>query len=229
MSVTLHYKGCLKSAKLVQPLLDELTDLASEAGWKLRRIEPNALEDHGGSVLHVQGLTLSVHEKMDPVTFVFDESGCLVNLLFLSSLSIYDQQRQEQTAEVVLIDEAGNVTRQDADDFMDFDLMLRTVFCKTQFAGPQAHIVLCHLLRYLGKKYFRNLEVIDEAEYWETGEVGKLIERMNIIKAALDHLTDFFEGRDVSKSESPDELLTDLRKFLAQIRGSLPHARHDFD
>src|SRR5687768_6381445 len=42
-----------------------------------------------------------------------------------------------------------------------------------QYAGPEAHMQLIQLLRYLSKKYFRYFSVTDESEYWQTGNPEK--------------------------------------------------------
>lgn len=42
----------------------------------------------------------------------------------------------------------------------------------TQFAGMDAHIALIKLLRYLKRKYFQQFRLLDESEYWATGDEG---------------------------------------------------------
>lgn len=42
-----------------------------------------------------------------------------------------------------------------------------------QYAGPEAHMQLIQMLRYLSNKYFRYLNVTDESEYWKTGNPEK--------------------------------------------------------
>ena len=51
------------------------------------------------------------------------------------------------------------------------------VFTKTQYAGAEMHKLLIHLFRHLSKKYFTNFELIDEGQYWETGD-EKLLEEI---------------------------------------------------
>jgi len=41
-------------------------------------------------------------------------------------------------------------------------------FTKTQYAGPDAHITIIKLIRYIEKKYFSSFELCDEGMYWET-------------------------------------------------------------
>lgn len=40
----------------------------------------------------------------------------------------------------------------------------------TQFAGMDAHMAMIKLLRYLSRRYFEYFKLIDESEYWETGD-----------------------------------------------------------
>ena len=48
-------------------------------------------------------------------------------------------------------------------------------FCKTQFAGKEIHIAIIELFDALSQ-YFSELIIIDEGEYWETRDAGRLQE-----------------------------------------------------
>ena len=52
------------------------------------------------------------------------------------------------------------------------------MFCKTQFAGACAHIVVCRLLRELKDRFIPRLYVSDEGEYWQTEDIEKLEEHI---------------------------------------------------
>jgi len=54
----------------------------------------------------------------------------------------------------------------------DEDLYVQE-YTKTQFAGPEIHIAVVTLLRTL-EPLFEKLGVIDESEYWETGDAQNL-------------------------------------------------------
>ncbi|MEO6037597.1 MAG: hypothetical protein ABIQ93_04225, partial [Saprospiraceae bacterium] len=41
---------------------------------------------------------------------------------------------------------------------------------KTGFDGPKTHLAICKLLRFLEKKYFADLQVLDESGYWQHGD-----------------------------------------------------------
>ena len=57
-------------------------------------------------------------------------------------------------------------------------------FVKTQFAGADIHIKVVELIKELGK-YFENLEVSDEGEYWETGSLSRLLYHLNMVNNIL--------------------------------------------
>jgi hypothetical protein len=45
---------------------------------------------------------------------------------------------------------------------------------KTQFAGPEVHMAMIRMLRHISDKYFAEIEVSDEGEYWEKGDEENL-------------------------------------------------------
>ena len=76
------------------------------------------------------------------------------------------------------------------------------------------------------EKYFKSIDVSDDSDYWETGEVEKLVERMNITNAAISRVKSFFDARvaELKKEEdSLDDLLDDLRQFWKRAGKDLPH------
>ena len=60
------------------------------------------------------------------------------------------------------------------------------VAVKTQFAGPEAHIWIIGLLKYIQEHYLPELQVRDEGEFWETGNHETLKEKMNLINEKID-------------------------------------------
>jgi hypothetical protein len=57
---------------------------------------------------------------------------------------------------------------------------------KTQFAGPETHIWIVGLLKYIQEHYLPGLEVRDEGEFWETGNYETLKEKMNLLNEKID-------------------------------------------
>jgi len=63
------------------------------------------------------------------------------------------------------------------------------VSVKTQFASPEVHVWIVGLLKYLKKRYIADLQVSDEGEYWETGDIRVLREKMDLIGKKIEQLS----------------------------------------
>jgi hypothetical protein len=66
---------------------------------------------------------------------------------------------------------------------------------KTQYAGPEVHMTLVKMLRYMSDKYYSEIEMCDEGEYWETGNeenlrriFGNYTQAINMFTAMLDNM-----------------------------------------
>lgn len=68
----------------------------------------------------------------------------------------------------------------------DRDLYVQN-FCKTQFAPIEVHVQLVELLNLL-KPLFENLDVFDEGEYFETGDLDSLTRHRNRCSEVIDDL-----------------------------------------
>ncbi len=47
----------------------------------------------------------------------------------------------------------------------------RWIFTKTQKAGVETHMAIIKFFQYLKATYFEDFELLDDSQYWETGEV----------------------------------------------------------
>tara|TARA_R110001592_G_scaffold32162_2_gene112770 strand:+ start:24489 stop:25007 length:519 start_codon:yes stop_codon:yes gene_type:complete len=70
--------------------------------------------------------------------------------------------------------------------FLEFDETLYIQeFIKTQFVGAETHIIVIQLLRSF-KKFFVNLIVEDEAEYWDTSDKKLLEEHIAKVNSVIE-------------------------------------------
>jgi len=58
-------------------------------------------------------------------------------------------------------------------------------FCKTQFALVSIHILVIDLLRQI-EPYFETLKVVDEGEYWESGDLPALQQNLDACFHAIE-------------------------------------------
>lgn len=91
------------------------------------------------------------------------------------------------------------------------------IFVKTQFAGPETHVWIVGLLKYIQKHYLPELQVRDEGEYWETGNYETLKEKMNLINDKIEVISGELSRVTGSHLEklSADELASMIEALLA--------------
>ena len=112
------------------------------------------------SRLGLKGVTIIPEPDGEALSFTFDRDGAVRSLMGM--VSILD----------------GSLEPEDA-----------WVSVKTQFAGPDFHTWVVGLLKHLRKKYMSDLEVDDEGEYWESGDLDKLKEKMAFLDERINFLT----------------------------------------
>ncbi|MCB0636846.1 MAG: hypothetical protein KDC54_09535, partial [Lewinella sp.] len=156
MGVTLHYRGRLRAPELVRELTEEVQDICKTNGWSYRLHELEMDEGIDPKVIHyvsgkqatsipLRGIHFQPHPESESVMLTFTPDGRLLPIVSVLAGTAYPT----------------------LDDMF-------WAHTKTQFASAETHAVLCKLLRYLADKYFSEWEVLDEAQYWETGDLEKL-------------------------------------------------------
>jgi hypothetical protein len=89
----------------------------------------------------------------------------------------------------------------------------------TPFAPPDILITLVKFLRYLEEKYFQTLDVIDEGNYWETGDEDLLKEKMGFLSQKMDAVSQALEDSwiKVEPGDSDLDILVKIEKVLREI------------
>ncbi|HEX5111979.1 MAG TPA: hypothetical protein VFV79_03975 [Saprospiraceae bacterium] len=59
-----------------------------------------------------------------------------------------------------------------------------------QYAGPEAHMQLISIMRHLSSKYFSKFKLIDESEFWETGNEQKCRDWFAMFSVWMDNMSD---------------------------------------
>ncbi|MCK6692591.1 MAG: hypothetical protein L6Q97_10870 [Thermoanaerobaculia bacterium] len=92
---------------------------------------------------------------------------------------------------------------------------------KTQFAGPDVHIALVKLLKYLEKKYLDAVEVTDEGDYWETEDRARLEKNFDTLTHFIKVVGDALENYQGPMPEdgSPRSLADLIEKILREKLG----------
>jgi hypothetical protein len=94
-----------------------------------------------------------------------------------------------------------------------------TAFTKTQFAGPDTHIALMKLLRYLSDKYFSEIDVNDEGLYWGIWDKKILLEQFATYNYALDTVTTAISEMKAEPGETPQSFANRIEEKLKKKLG----------
>ena len=92
---------------------------------------------------------------------------------------------------------------------------------KTQYAGPETHMAMIKMLRYISEKYFSEIEVMDEGEYWETGDeenLRKIFARYTMI---INAFTEKLETMERIPGESEESLVNRIEQMAKELGGEV--------
>ena len=199
MGVSIHYRGRVADIQNIKNICDELAAIADRMNWSCTRLDEDwsqaadaAIEvtQQGSQItghLPLKGIALTPHSKCESLQFFFDANGYLRD-----PISFVDRTEETLKPKEYWIS------------------------VKTQYAGPETHIWIIGLLKYLKKLHLPDLEVQDEGEYWETGNFEILKEKMVFVGEKIDAVT--AELSRVTKGHiehfSADELASMIEALL---------------
>ena len=203
MGITIHYRGRLNDLAQIDALSAELADIAAAMGWKSTRLDDDWAQPADARLLHtpkgaeiqghlgLKGIALSPGPNIETLNFYFDREGNL----------------RSPFGVVFLLD--GTMDPEQA--------WLST---KTQFGPPEVHAWIVGLLKYLKKRYIADLEVHDDGEYWETGDINILRQRMDAINRAMDRLSEALSASGIGEVTDldPEEIVAEIERILLGIK-----------
>ena len=172
MGVSLHYRGRVDAIRHVAVLCTELADIAAVMDWQSTILDDDwqqpanatlqGIPDHAQIHGHLglKGIQITPGSRTESLSFFFDREGNL-----LSPMNV-----------IMILD--GTLKPEQA-----------WISVKTQFAPPEIHVWIIGLLKYLKKRYISDLQVSDEGEYWETGNIEILKGKMALINEKLTYIS----------------------------------------
>jgi hypothetical protein len=197
VGLSFHYKGAIRNLSLIGELTEEVQDICKSLHWNYRlwkKKRPTCTKKAASDSLYytpddIKGISLSPNE-CEPLFLTFLPNGNLCSPLKLMF-----------------------------NDPVTNDLMIEVIHVKTQFAGPDTHIALLKLLRYLKEKYFAELEVDDEGLYWKTEDEETLLSQFAKYNFALKTLTEALSDFKAKPGESVNSLADRLEELLRKRFG----------
>jgi hypothetical protein len=199
MGLSIHYNGTIRQYSLIDELTEEVADICKDLNWPYNIWENKESAD----TLSERNNRSSLDYKIDDLKgiSVSPEESETLFLTFLPNRALYSPIK------LIYNDPVTN------------DLMIETIHTKTQYAGPDTHMAIVNLLRYLNRKYFSELEVNDEGMYWESQDKAVLHSQFAKYNDALNMLTDALTDFKGVSGETATSLADRLEQFLLKKLG----------
>ena len=191
MGLTIHYKGRFNKNASLPKMISEVTDIVEACKWKYRVYEHDFPKNNDPDD--------SYNNSVYGISFTPPGSEP-VWLCFLSN------RRMSGPLQLQLW---GSTTDPSEKNYVYM------LFTKTQFAGEETHKFIIELFRHLQKQnYFEMLEIIDEGEYWETGDEIHLKDQFDMYRDMLDSFSFALENVPKETDESFEEYFMRLIKII---------------
>ncbi|MEP7110719.1 MAG: hypothetical protein ABI760_22185 [Ferruginibacter sp.] len=182
MGLCIYYKGSIISEDLLEPLIEEVTDICRSLGWRSTTLDGIGDDDN------LRGVCFGP-EKSEPIFLTFIPGGRLCSPVSLMCREIYDGIQFEKE-------------------------LMYTAGTKTQFAGPDAHIAIIKLLKYISKKYLKDFTLTDEGDYWETGDEKILYAQFGKYNFLFDVVGEALGSMQAIPGETAETLAERIGKIL---------------
>lgn len=201
MGLTLHYAARLRRPDLLPALNEEIADICQSLNWPCRmcdevfEVEAQYVPDEPGEgpvkPVRLQGV-LFTPPDCETFALTFTPAGRLSSPINLMAADLYSDPE-----------------------------WVYQVHVKTQFAGPDVHIALVKLLRYLEKKYLDAVEVTDEGDYWETEDRARLEQNFDTLTHFIQLVGNALENYrgPMPEDGSPKSLADLIERILREKLG----------
>ena len=150
MGLTIHYKCSFKKSASLSEMIEEVRDIVEVYKWEYHIFEKEFPKGGFGKK--------EFNRNIYGIAFLPPQCEG-VSLCFLSN----GQMGNPQMLEYWLKSKKPSEQR-----------LIFSNFTKTQYAGPKVHKIIIDLFRYLNKKYFKDLFLFDEGNYWQTNNEATL-------------------------------------------------------
>lgn len=191
MGLSIHYSGKFNKNASLSDLISEVKDIAETLKWNYKIYEESLPINKSNNK--------SYDGKIYGISFTPPECET-IPICFLSNYKMSSN---------VHLKFYGNSESKPENEFL---YMLST---KTQFAGISIHMSIIQLFHYLCKReYFEEFDLIDDGEYWESGNERLLEEKFKENSALIDNFSIAVEAIPLKSDESFKKYFERILKII---------------
>ena len=193
MGLTVHYRGKIRDYALVDELVTEVEDFSRNQNWRYHLLTP-------GINTPLKSINQEDPEPLPTVKgIILSPDKCEpIILTFLDD---------------------GRICSPFMPPMEDVD-GLPYMWTKTQYAGIDVHRSFINLLRQLNEKYFSQLIVVDEGQYWETNDEEVLQSQFQGYNQVMDLLADELENQGAVIEKADEDSEIEIESIYFDIKGS---------
>jgi hypothetical protein len=191
MGLSIHYKGNFKKSASLIGMIEEVKDIAGVHKWDFFVFEkefpemPANKDDYNEEVY---GICFSPPD-CEPVFLSFLSNRRMSSFVNLDFWGKHKNKKEEKK-------------------------YLYSLHTKTQFSGLENHKLIIHLLRYLSKKYLTHFKLVDEGQYWETGDENVISKSFEDYENLFAKFYDSLDNIPIEKGESIESYLKRIAKNI---------------
>jgi hypothetical protein len=193
VGLCIYYSGKIKDAASLPLLIDEVKDVAIINKWKYKILGasfPNNTLDNKEYLEPIYGISFTP-PQCETVSITFLSNGVMVC-----------------PSQIKFFGNSENIAVRNH---------IYTLFAKTQFAGMITHALIINLFKYLNNKYLKDFKMIDEGQYWESGDENLLRQQFHEYNTLLDNFVLSVETFPAQKGENMiayfDRLMEHINKL----------------
>lgn len=194
MGITIHYKAKFGTKHSMREFIDETVDIAKTLNWKFTILEDREFPAIPGKL----------EKDCDLFGLLLTPTGCeTLDLCFHG-----DRRLINITCLQVI----------DAKEWKKDPSWIYTASCKTQFGGPAVHKQIVLLIKYLSKKYFDEIEMNDETDYWKSGDEEKLNQLFGKMSRLITMLKETLDDFPIKENEDVEDYFKRILGKSVEIR-----------
>lgn len=202
MGISIRFRGSINNLAAIDQFQAELVKICEVMNWEYHLVNEDQARPFSAKLVYSDlGANIEGHIPLRGIIIDMDPQNESLRLLF--------------TPEGKLSDFMLELLKHDG----TLDKNCDWLSVKTQFGAVSSHVALVKLLRYLQQTYLPDLEVKDEGEYWETGDVEKLMGHRGFLTAKIVQWERALANVRFDHEPTTEEVLEKLEAIIEKMMG----------